>query len=426
MFGNYAAQAGVIASNAATSPNIITSTITWDFNDILVLDFNPPGVENINDRPRINIWRDVDAVPDLNYLKYVSGGKDILSPAPTGEIVQLWGDRRTGSITFPTTSIGENITVGVDLFTHPFATPVNITPPLNEWTVDSITVTGEIKYQYVFSTGNKFPQINIELDYNPICLPVNIPTCDSEQFIAYSGTGVNGCPIFGCVDSAQFIGYESGGLYNNNTWINGANSGGFGDWSFNSGAGSYRSISGSTQNGRSGIGDNAFYIVGSKDVTPSSHTSTFILSNNFSSGESISVDVNYSWFKGERLVSFITGLDAQQYLYRIQHTNNSDALRAQRIFNPLWSAIDTEIVPNAYNKAYTYELRNYGNALEFNVLEYNTNIIIYTNTLIGNGIDFNMIKGLSFIANLNDVPESDWYNYGMFFNNIKYRSGIIF
>lgn len=425
MFVNYAAHAGVVASNASTSPNIITPTLTWDFNDVLVMDFNPPGVENINDRPRINIWRDVNGEPDFNYLKYISGGKDVLSPAPTGEIVQIWGDRRTGSITFPTTSIGENITAGIDLFTHPFATPVNITPPLNEWTVDSTSVSGEIKYQYIFKTGEKYPEVNIELDYDPSCLPINIPTCGSEDFIAYSGTGIGGCPIFGCVDSALFIGYESGSLYNNETWINGANSGGFGSWTFYSGGGSFRTISGSTQNGRSGIGSEAFYMVGNSGNIGIGHTGTFIFTNNFSSGQSISVDVNYSWFKGGRYVSFITGLNPEQYLYRVVHSN-SDALTAQRVINASWSPISTEIVANAYNKAYTYELINYGNAIEFNVLEYNTNNIIYTNTLIGEGINFNMIKGLSFYANLDAVPAADWYNYGMFFNNIKYRSGISF
>lgn len=594
MFGDYAAHAGIIANNAS-SPNVITPSLTWNFNDVLVMDFSPPGSQNINDRPRINIWRDIYGTPDFTYLKYASGGRYVLSPAPSGYILEPWGDRRTGSITFPTTSIGDGIVVGVDLFTHPFATPVNLVPPLNQWTVDSVSVSGEIKYQYIFPTGNKFPQVNIELAYKPSCVPVTLPNCTIEEVTTYLGTGTNGCPIFGCAPpttydptgnppvveincvelnpvvikgyafyrhysnnlgcnvpgigvlnarcaqghvcnrtnflprlvfsdgnivnankeitlnnfssyptgpydredtfeftipntvpltgqqinfnlqckspgndchigvtyiamtmttginqtilvfdncvapgiltrvpvvclpgTAAFIGVESGALYNNNTWINGASVGGFGAWNFISGSGSFRNISNSTQNGRSGIGNQAFYIVGNSGTGfISAHTGTFTLPNNLLSGQSISVDVNYSWNKGTRHVSFITGLNAEQYLYRIQHSNN-DTLRALRVGTPQFGAIDTQIVSNAFNKAYTYKLTNYGTGLGFEVREYGTSNLLYANFLTSGQVNVNLIKGLGFTASLDNVPSIDWLNYGMYFNNVKFSSGIIF
>jgi hypothetical protein len=595
MYGNFAAHAGVIANNASISPNVITPTLTWNFNDVLVMDFSPPGTQNLNDRPRINIWRDINGTPDLSYLKFISGGRDMLSPAPSGIIYQPWGDRRTGTITFPTTSIDQGIIVGIDLFTHPFATPINLSPPLNEWIIDSTGVSGEIKYQYRFKTGVKFPQVNIELAYNPSCLPINIPSCNLEQIIAYSGTGVNGCPRFGCADpttydptgnppdvsincvelspvvmkgyafyrhdpnnrgcnvpgigtlsarcvsghvcdrtnflprlvfgdgnivnankqinlnnlssypngpfdredtfeftipntipltgqqinlnlqcqspgndchigvtyivmtittginqttlifdncvapgvltkvpvvcqpgTAAFIGIESGSLYNNNTWINGASVGGFGSWNFISGTGSLRNISNSTQNGRTGIGNQAFYMVGHSGTGfVSAHTGTFTLTNNLASGQSISVDTNYSWNKGTRNVSLITGLNAEQFLYRVQHSNN-DTLRVLRASTPEFNSINQQIVANAFNRAYTYKLTNYGTGLGFEVREYNTSNIIYFNLLTGNGINYDMVRGLSFITSLDNVQPVDWFNYGMFFNNVKFSSGLRF
>lgn len=828
MFGNFTAQAGVISNLISNSPNIIKPTLTWDFNNVLVMDFNPPGFENINDRPRINVWRDVNGTPDFNYLLYISGGKDVLSPAPTGQIVQPWGDRRTGIYTFPSTSItetyinnpynlkqkltgsqgflgssvdmnndgtililgvpgyniryspididlevgaafiytgnsnngwklkqilsgdsassrfghavsingegnvllmsgpyqdnvngeqagaalvytgnavngwqlkqkltGENISgrfglitdisndgniliinaqrhnetqnagaayvytgntvngwqlkqqftgttefenlglsvasnmdgtvliitntnsafvytgnamfgwkiketltgdalgvnygfsstinkegkvliigdrlydldgfaplgfrgigaayvytgnaidgwkfkqkltgnmansffgcslsinddstiltmgayaygenetslgsvfiytgspntswqlnqqligdsegdlfgasvstssegnillvssvgdddggvsagaaslfsitptpkfeiiAGLDLFTHPFSIPKNISPPLSLWTINANNVTGEIQYQYKFKVGETNPQIFVELDYNSNCTPGGIseytwpiPTCNETQSILYVGTGINGCPIFTCVDNPSFF-TEIGSLYNSSNWISGPGKAGFGDWSFNSGNGSFRNISNSTQNGRQSIGDQSFFMVGSSGNI-NSHTGNFLLYNNLLSGESLSFNANYSWFAGSRIISILTGNSPNQFLCRTIHQNSTaDALTFNRPLSVFGPQINTTITGNAFNKAFTYEIKNLGTGIVFNTYLYNQNAPLYSSLFTGNNINFNIVKGISFVTTLNNVPIQDWFNYGLYFNNIYYNN----
>jgi hypothetical protein len=291
MFGNFAAQAGVISTNKSGSPNFINPKLTWDFKDVLVMDFRPPGVQNLNDRPRINIWRSSDGNPDFNFLIYASGGKRILSPAPTGILIEPWGDRSTGSYEFPTVSISDNETViaGIDLFTFPWATPIMIEPPLNQW-VTGFSNIDELKYQYQFNVGETNPNFNIILDYKPNCKPVNIPVCQSNQFLAYIGRNFNDCPIFQCVNTNTFI--ERGSLYNSNTWVGGPGLA-YGSWVFNSGLGSFRSISNPIQNGRQSIANPAFFMVGNSGSQISSHTGTFLFNTRLDkSGQFISLDAN--------------------------------------------------------------------------------------------------------------------------------------
>jgi hypothetical protein len=199
MFGNLSAQAGVISTAQAVSPNIISAKLTWNFNDVFVLDFEP-NIGNFNDRPRINVWRDRDGIPDFDFLIYAGAGRDFISPVPTGYFVQPFGDRNTGQYIFPSTSVGNEIIAGIDFFTHTFA-PIKtatLSPPLNEWTVNTST-PGEIQYSYQFRLGEKNPQINIEIDYLSNCKPFQLIDCSGDALI-YSGINNSGCPVFKCAE----------------------------------------------------------------------------------------------------------------------------------------------------------------------------------------------------------------------------------
>jgi hypothetical protein len=188
MFQNYSANAGIILGGGG---NLIDSQLQWNFNNVIVLNYDPS--DNTNDRPRINFWRS-----DSNYLVYMSGGLNVLTPAPTGVITQPWGDRTSGTfnLRMPISPEG-GIEGGIDLFTHDFAPPSFLFPPLNSgWTMSTDpNVPNEIKYQYKFKRGEPNPNVIIILNYSG-CLPPFIPTCPSGQFLSY--TRINDCPTFSC------------------------------------------------------------------------------------------------------------------------------------------------------------------------------------------------------------------------------------
>lgn len=154
MFGNYAAQAGVIAGKNFASVNI-----EWDFNNVLVLGFDP-FPSNINDRPRINTWRS-----DSTNLNYMSGGRYVFYPpfSPTGEIFEPWGDRNTGSSNFNIPLAG-NTFAGVDAFI-PSGIAVTFEPPIgpNSWQKVA-TIPNEDQYQYVLKNGAN-PALRVLLNY---------------------------------------------------------------------------------------------------------------------------------------------------------------------------------------------------------------------------------------------------------------------
>lgn len=50
--------------------------------------------------------------------------------------------------------------------------------------------------------------------------------------------------------------------------------------------------------------------------------------------------------------------------------------------------------------------------------------VLLSNIITGLNIDFNIISGLSIEATLSNVPSVDWFNYGIYFNNITFISGI--
>lgn len=426
MFGNFAAQAGVIASNLISSPNIIQPTLTWNFNDVIILDFSPPGLQNINDRPRINSWRDNAGTPDFNYLQYISGGRKMLSPSPTGILLEPWGNRNTGIYKLPQTSIGGNKIAGIDFFTHNFSLPTNISPSLGQWTTDTTSVTGEVKYQYQFKTGIKYPTINIELDYKNNCKPVNIPACNPiTQLLVYVGTGItNGCPIFSCIERSSFTSFLENGIIYNNDWNQGTGKALFGIWNFISGSGSFRNISNSTQLGRSSIGDQSFYIVGNTGSLETGHTVDFNLFKPIESGSSLSFDVNYAWNAGSREVIFRGNNNFQQY--RFFHGNLNDELRYFRsgIINGSSGTGNVLITGDAYLKSFNYKITNLGTGMQMDVTSSGFHINpIYSDRVTGLNINWsNFVTGISFIVNTKNIPFVDWFNYGIYFNNIKYDS----
>jgi hypothetical protein len=154
MFGNYAAQAGVIAGKIFASVNI-----EWDFNNVLTLGFDP-FPSNVNDRPRINTWRS-----DSTNLNYMSGGRYVFYPpsSPTGEIFEPWGDRNTGrqNINIP---LAGNTFAGVDAFI-PSGVGVTFEPPIgsNSWQKVG-TIPNEDQYQYLLKNGTN-PTLKVLLNY---------------------------------------------------------------------------------------------------------------------------------------------------------------------------------------------------------------------------------------------------------------------
>lgn len=155
MFGNYAAQAGVIAGKNFASVNI-----EWDFNNILVLGFDP-FPSNANDRPRINTWRS-----DGTNLNYMSGGRYVFYPpfSSTGEIFEPWGNRNTGSSNLNIPLPG-NTFAGVDAFI-PSGVSVTFEPPIgsNSWQKVA-TIPNEDQYQYLLKNGRN-PTLKVLLNYN--------------------------------------------------------------------------------------------------------------------------------------------------------------------------------------------------------------------------------------------------------------------
>lgn len=153
MFGNFAAQAGVIAGK-----NFASVIIEWNFADVVVLGYDP-FPSNINDRPRINTWRS-----DGTNLNYASGGRYVYYPpnSPTGRLFEPWGNRTTGELKLNIPLIG-NTYAGVDAFI-PSGASVTFTPPLgpNSW-IKTATIPGEDQYQYLLKIGGN-PKLKIELN----------------------------------------------------------------------------------------------------------------------------------------------------------------------------------------------------------------------------------------------------------------------
>jgi hypothetical protein len=322
-----------------------------------------------------------------------------------------------------TIDLSTNVTAGIDLFTHSFVLPNTGTlkPSINNWTIDSTSVTGEIKYQYIFRTGILNEEINIDLDYNSGCRPVNIPQCNPDfQRLYYLGVDANGCPMFTCVRRSNILSsIESGLLYTNEDWIDGLGEAKFGIWNFISGSGSRRNISNSNQLGRQSIGAQAFFIVGNSGNLESSHVANYDLTGTLDSGSSLSVNVNYAWNGGSRDVIFKSTNNPIQY--KFTHSN-SDQITYDRAFitNGSLGINNYVITGSGFLKAFNYKVKNLGTGIQMLVSHLPSGNIIYSDIITGNNINWNtFITGLSFIATLGNVNPVDLNNYGLYFNSIQ-------
>jgi hypothetical protein len=186
MFNNYAAHIGILTN--VGSQRIITAKVKWDFNSGIILGYGGDNIDNSGDRPRINFWRS-----DSQYTQYVSGGRYVLYPMPTGDLTEPWGNRNTGDYTFQIPLSG-SLYAGIDLFTHSYLLPTGLNPPSNEWTVTTNNESNEVKYQYRFKNNEISKNITIELGTG-ICGRPSIPTRSPGQKIIYSVDG-NNCPKF--------------------------------------------------------------------------------------------------------------------------------------------------------------------------------------------------------------------------------------
>jgi len=323
-----------------------------------------------------------------------------------------------GAVSIYTTR--QNIIAGVDLFTHTFATPINLSPPLNEWSIEP-SAPGELKYQYKFKVGEKTPQINIELDYNPICISngsTTLPTCSLFEILVFDGTSFDGCPIFLCKDLEKYN--ELGSLYTTNTWT-GNGLAGFGTWNYISGTGTFRTIGNSNQLDRQSIGDQAFFVVGNTGSVERTHTVEYNLNRPFVKDNSLSVDVNYAWNGGARSVMF-KGANNSNYQHNFVHSGNDELKYFRNTGVGITAINNLTITGNVYQKAITYKIYHLGTGVLVQAYPYqSTGAIIYSDLVGSNNINWNTyITGLSFSANLSNSSNIDWFNYGMYFNNIEY------
>ena len=153
----------------------IDLSIAWDFGNNVVYDFFPYD-GNLNDRPRINLFRS-----DGNFIDYASGGFNFLKIPPNSTpddpnafIYQKWENRNTGIKLFKLSNFEyesinpsetSNIYYGLDFFTTENLKPIYLNPPFeNGWT-SGLSNINEIKYQYIL-TGNYEKNIVIQLPFN--------------------------------------------------------------------------------------------------------------------------------------------------------------------------------------------------------------------------------------------------------------------
>jgi hypothetical protein len=200
------------------------------------------------------------------------------------------------------------------------------------------------------------------------------------------------------------IGSSSGSNYTTATWTNGAPNA-FNGWFINNGGGgASNNISDSTQNGRTSIGSQSFFIVGG---TNGSFLDTFApLGGLLSSGQSISLDANYSWNSGTRGIEFTSGGG----LFRFEHSG-TDAL-----FLKGTGITDTQISANVFNQALTYNV-SYSTASTVSIgvsLFGNPTPFFTTNVTVANMP--NEVK--FYVGGISDTSTANQANYGLYFNNL--------
>jgi hypothetical protein len=146
-------------------PNaFIEVSVQWDFGNQIVFDFFPHE-SNINDRPRINLFRS-----DGNYLDYISGGKTFLripqdgTPNSPGTFLyEKWGDRNTGKkiLKLPNLNVynedpASNLYYGLDVFTKNDYLPLSISPSFPIAWITDVSVINETKFTYILTGGENF------------------------------------------------------------------------------------------------------------------------------------------------------------------------------------------------------------------------------------------------------------------------------
>ena len=199
------------------------------------------------------------------------------------------------------------------------------------------------------------------------------------------------------------IGSEDGSQYSTATWTNGA-PGVLSTWYINSGTGAINNISDSTQNGRASIGSQAFFILGGPG-------STYIdvykgLGGSLASGQSFSLDANYSWNGGTRVIAIEEAFGAG-LLFQFEH-GGDDSLRF------VVGSTTNTVLANAFNQALTY-----------NVAYLNASQVAVSASLFGSGTPL-FTTNLTVSAMPNQVHlytggyggGTGQENYGLYFNNL--------
>jgi len=136
--------------------------INVDFNltNIPITSFDPDG--NINDRPRINTFRE-----DGEFITYLSAG-GVYEDDVTGNLsITPWGNRSIASTSATISALSGTagvdpgaLSAGVDIFTSPNL-EISLSPDVSNWTV-SATNPGEVRYQLLFNTaGTKDVSVTI-------------------------------------------------------------------------------------------------------------------------------------------------------------------------------------------------------------------------------------------------------------------------
>ena len=206
------------------------------------------------------------------------------------------------------------------------------------------------------------------------------------------------------VNAQVLIGSSSGSQYTTATWTNGAPNAFNGWFIVNGGGGALNNISDSTQNGRTNIGSQSFFIVGG---TNGSFIDVYApLGGLLSSGQSISLSANYSWNSGTRGIEFTSSGG----LFRFEHSG-SDAL-----FLKGTGITDTEISASVFNQALTYNV-SYSNATSVNIgvsLFGNPTPFFTTNVTVANMP--NEIK--FYVGGITDSSLANQNNYGLYFNAV--------
>ncbi len=206
--------------------------------------------------------------------------------------------------------------------------------------------------------------------------------------------------------SQVLIGTENGASYTTGTWTSGATAVGLGTtWFMSIGTGASTAISDSTQNGRTSIGSSAFFMVGATNGT---FVDVFLpLGGSLASGQSVSLNANYSWNGGTRGVEFEQAFGAGA-LFRFEH-GGGDELRFGQGTNSV------VILSNAFNQALTYSVSHTGPLA-----------VSVSASLLGGGSPF-FSTNLTLAAQPNQVKfyvggitssAADLNNYGLYANTI--------